>query len=240
MEPPVSFEADAVRREKIKVWRAIKPVDWSYMVRGQYGPGTVDGKPVKGYREEDRVNPRSQTETFAAFKLEIENWRWAGVPFYLRAGKRLQKRVTEITIQFKQPPMLLFNRSQSSPCVEIQPNLITMRIQPDEGISLRFGAKVPSPDMSVCPVTMDFNYSTAFGTSSANGYERLLLDAMLGDATLFAHRDGVEATWSIYTPVLDAWAASPPQNFPNYAAGSWGPKQAFDLMAHDGRQWQKL
>ncbi|HEX5235270.1 MAG TPA: glucose-6-phosphate dehydrogenase [Silvibacterium sp.] len=240
MEPPVSFEADAVRREKIKVWRAIQPLDWSYMVRGQYGPGTIDGKPVRGYREEDRVNPRSQTETFAAFRLEIENWRWAGVPFYLRAGKRLQKRATEITIQFKQPPMLLFNRAQNAPCMEIQPNLITMRIQPDEGISLRFGAKVPSPDMSVCPVKMDFNYSSAFGTSSANGYERLLLDAMLGDATLFAHRDGVEATWALFTPALEAWAASPPQSFPNYASGSWGPKQATDLLARDGRQWQKL
>ena len=167
-------------------------------------------------------------------------WRWAGVPFYLRAGKRLQKRATEITIQFKQPPMLLFNRSESSPCTEIQPNLITMRIQPDEGISLRFGAKVPSPDMSVCPVTMDFSYASAFGSSSANGYERLLLDAMLGDATLFAHRDGVEATWRLYTPVLEAWAASPPQSFPNYPSGSWGPKQAADLLARDGRRWQKL
>lgn len=239
MEPPVSFEADAVRQEKVKVWRAIKPIDWSYTVRGQYGPGVVDGKPVKGYREEDRVAPRSQTETFAAFKLEIENWRWAGVPFYLRAGKRLQKRATEITIQFKQPPMLLFDR-QSGPCTQIQPNLITMRIQPDEGISLRFGAKVPSPDMTVCPVNMDFSYATAFGTSSANGYERLLLDAMLGDATLFAHRDGVEATWSLYTPVLEAWAASPPQNFPNYSSGAWGPKLANDMMARDGRYWQKL
>jgi glucose-6-phosphate 1-dehydrogenase len=239
MEPPVSFDADAVRHEKVKVWRAVKPIDWASTVRGQYGPGIVDGKPVKGYREEDRVNPRSQTETYAAFKLEIENWRWAGVPFYLRAGKRLAKRATEITIQFKQPPMLLFDR-QNGPCTEIQPNLLTMRIQPDEGISLRFGAKVPSPDMTVCPVNMDFNYAAAFGTSSANGYERLLLDAMLGDATLFAHRDGVEATWAIYTPVLEAWAASPPQNFPNYPAGSWGPKQADELLQRDGRQWRKL
>lgn len=239
MEPPVSFDADAVRHEKVKVWRATKPIVWANTVRGQYGPGVVDGKPVKGYREEDRVAPRSQTETFAALKLEIENWRWAGVPFYLRAGKRLQKRATEITIQFKQPPMLLFNR-QNGPCMEIQPNLITMRIQPDEGISLRFGAKVPSPDMTVCPVNMDFSYASAFGTSSANGYERLLLDAMLGDATLFAHRDGVEATWSLYTPLLEAWAASPPQNFPNYASGSWGPKLADELLARDGRRWQKL
>jgi glucose-6-phosphate 1-dehydrogenase len=240
MEPPVSFDADAVRHEKVKVWRAIKPIDCASMVRGQYGPGTVDGKQVKGYREEDRVDPKSQTETFAAFRLEIENWRWAGVPFYLRAGKRLQKRSTEITIQFKQPPMLLFDRAHTGPCKEIQPNLITMRIQPDEGISLRFGAKVPSPDMTVCPVNMDFNYATAFGTSSANGYERLLLDAMLGDATLFAHRDGVEATWSLYTPVLEAWAAAAPKGFPNYASGSWGPKDAEELLVRDGRQWKKL
>jgi glucose-6-phosphate 1-dehydrogenase len=239
MEPPVSFEADAVRREKVKVWRSTKPIDAANTVRGQYGPGMVDGKPAKGYREEDRVDPHSNTETYAALKLEIENWRWAGVPFYFRAGKRLAKRATEVTIQFKQPPMLLFDRSRSGAC-EIQPNLITMRIQPDEGISLRFGAKVPSPDMSVCPVTMDFKYSAAFGTSSANGYERLLLDAMLGDATLFAHRDGVEATWTLYTPVIEAWAANPPKDFPNYAIGSWGPKAADELLARDGRQWRKL
>jgi glucose-6-phosphate 1-dehydrogenase len=240
MEPPVSFDADAVRHEKVKVWRAIKPIEMNDTVRGQYGPGSVGGKPVKGYREEERVDPNSKTETFAAIKLEIENWRWAGVPFYLRAGKRLQKRATEITVQFKQPPMLLFDRASRGPCAEIQPNLITMRIQPDEGISLRFGAKVPSPDMTVCPVIMDFNYATAFGANSANGYERLLLDAMLGDATLFAHRDGVEATWSLYTPVLDEWAAAEPGDFPNYASGSWGPKAADELMARDGRQWHKL
>jgi glucose-6-phosphate 1-dehydrogenase len=237
MEPPVSFDADAVRHEKVKVWQAIKPVEILNTVRGQYGPGEVNGKPVKGYREEERVDPNSQTETFAAMKLEIENWRWAGVPIYLRAGKRLAKRATEVTIQFKQPPMLLFRGASSGPCEEIQPNLIKMRIQPDEGISLRFGAKVPSPDMTVCPVDMNFQYSAAFGTSSANGYERLLLDAMLGDATLFAHRDGVEATWALFTPVLEAWAAKKPQGFPNYASGSWGPQCADDLIAKDGRRW---
>ena len=241
MEPPVSFDAAAVRHEKVKVWQAIKPIELASTVRGQYGPGNVDGKLVKGYREEDRVDPQSKTETFAAVKLEIENWRWAGVPFYIRAGKRLAKRATEITIQFKQPPMLLFDRAAASgPCKEIQPNIITMRIQPDEGISLRFGAKYPSPDMTVCPVTMDFNYSTAFGTTSANGYERLLLDAMLGDATLFAHRDGVEATWSLFDPVLEAWAKGTPRDFPNYASGSWGPFSATELMRRDGRNWHKL
>jgi len=240
MEPPVSFDADAVRHEKVKVWQAIKPIDISHTIRGQYGPGTVGGQQVKGYREEDRVSPNSQTETFAAIKLEIENWRWAGVPFYLRAGKRLAKRATEITVQFKQPPTLLFDRASSGPCQEIQPNIITMRIQPDEGISLRFGAKVPGPDNTVCPVTMDFNYASAFGTSSANGYERLLLDAMLGDATLFAHRDGVETTWGLFTPVLEAWAAKVPQGFPNYASGSWGPDCGNELIERDGRHWHKL
>ena len=240
MEPPVSFEAAAVRHEKVKVWKAIQPIRLEDAVRGQYGPGEVGGKEAKGYRQEDRVDANSQTETFAALKLGIENWRWAGVPIYLRAGKRLAKRETEITIQFKQPPMLLFSGSTSGPCAEIQPNLITMRIQPDEGISLRFGAKVPSPDMTVCPVDMNFQYSSAFGSNSANGYERLLLDAMLGDATLFAHRDGVEATWALMTPVLEAWAKSKPTDFPNYASGSWGPQCGEDLIGRDGRRWNNV
>jgi glucose-6-phosphate 1-dehydrogenase len=167
------------------------------------------------------------------------------VPFYLRAGKRLKQRYTEISIQFKQPPSMIFNRGGSSglagDCGDIQPNVITMRIQPDEGISLRFGAKVPTTQsMSVCPVTMDFDYAKAFGKSSANGYERLLLDAMLGDQTLFAHRDGVETTWALYTPILEAWAAKKPQTFPNYAAGSLGPDCADELLAKDGRAWRKL
>jgi glucose-6-phosphate 1-dehydrogenase len=239
LEPPVSFEADAMRREKVKVWRSIQPIHFMDSVRGQYGPGKVDGKEVKGYRQEDRVDANSATETYAALKVGIENWRWAGVPFYLRAGKRLAKRVTEITVQFKQPPQLLF-KNQSGACRELQPNLIAMRIQPDEGISLRFGAKVPSPNMEVCPVNMNFSYAEAFGKSSANGYERLLLDAMLGDATLFAHRDGVEATWSLLTPILDYWAANKPKDLPNYAAGTWGPKSADELLARDGRAWHKL
>ena len=239
MEPPVSFEAASMRREKVKVWRSIQPIHQMDAVRGQYGPGTVDGKQVKGYRQEDRVDHNSSTETYAALKIGIDNWRWAGVPFYLRAGKRLAKRATEITIQFKQPPQLLF-KGQSGSCKELQPNLITMRIQPDEGISLRFGAKVPSPNMEICPVIMDFNYAEAFGKSSANGYERLLLDAMLGDATLFAHRDGVEATWTLLTPILEQWAASKPKGFPNYASGTWGPESGDELLARDGRAWRKL
>ena len=240
MEPPPSFHAESVRREKLKVWQAIPSIPILNAVRGQYGPGIVDGQRVPGYREEERVDPESGTETFAAVRLEIENWRWAGVPFYLRAGKRLKKRATEISIQFKQPPLLIFNRmAANGPCSEIQPNLLTIRIQPDEGIALRFGAKIPTtPDMSVCPVVMDFNYEQAFGRSTANGYERLLLDAMLGDQTLFAHRDGVETTWALYTPILDAWAAKNPEVFPNYFAGKWGPDCADRLLEREGRSWR--
>ena len=240
MEPPSSFEAEAVRREKVKVWRAIPPIPILNTVRGQYGSGLVDGQRVAGYRDEERVNSESGTETYAAVKLCVENWRWAGVPFYLRAGKRMKKRATEISIQFKQPPLLIFNRMASAgPCREIQPNLLTIRIQPDEGIALRFGAKVPtSPEMAVCPVNMDFDYAAAFGKSSANGYERLLLDAMLGDQTLFSHRDGVEVTWALYTPILQAWAKKNPEVFPNYFAGSWGPECSDHLLEREGRAWR--
>ncbi len=240
MEPPVTFFSAPIRMEKVKVWKAIQPIKLEDTVRGQYGPGTVDGKPVIGYRQEERVDPNSNTETFAAMRFQIENWRWAGVPFYVRAGKRLAKRYTEITIQFKQPPTMLFKDNIGpSKCGEILPNIISMRIQPDEGISLRFAAKVPGPSMQSCPVMMDFDYASAFGVSSANGYERLLLDAMMGDATLFAHRDGVEATWALMTPILEAWAAHPPGDFPNYAAGSWGPAAADALLARDGRKWRR-
>jgi glucose-6-phosphate 1-dehydrogenase len=240
MEPPISFEASAVRAEKIKVYRAIQPIHFADAVRGQYGPGMIDGKPVVGYRQEDRVHPRSQTETYAALRIEIENWRWAGVPIYLRVGKRMAKRVTEITIQFKQPPLTLFKDSHGK-CIEgIQSNIISMRIQPDEGIALRFEAKVPGPSMCISPVDMNFNYSEAFGVSSANGYERLLLDAMLGDGTLFAHRDGVEATWALMAPILQYWAKNPIKDFPNYVAGTWGPSTGDALMELDGRKWRKL
>jgi glucose-6-phosphate 1-dehydrogenase len=240
MEPPVSFEASAVRAEKVKVWKAIQPIHPADTVRGQYGPGIVDGKQVPGYRQEDRVHPRSQTETYAALRLEIENWRWAGVPFYIRAGKRLAKRVTEITIQFKLPPLLLFKDAEGKGGEGIKPNVLSMRIQPDEGISLRFGAKIPGPSMSIGSVNMDFSYAEAFGKSSANGYERLLLDAMLGDGTLFAHRDGVEATWSLITPILESWAKNPIKDLPNYAAGTWGPATADAMLKSDGRKWRKL
>ena len=240
LEPPSSFEAESVRREKLKVWRAIPSIPILNVVRGQYGAGVVEGNPVVGYREEERVSPESSTETYAAVKLSVENWRWAGVPFYLRSGKRMQKRVTEIDIQFKQPPLLIFDRlAQSQACQAIKPNLLTLRIQPDEGIALRFGAKVPTtPNMDVCPVNMDFDYAAAFGKSSANGYERLLLDAMLGDQTLFSHRDGVETNWALYTPILQAWAAKQPEVFPNYFAGSWGPECSDHLLEKGGHVWR--
>ncbi len=237
MEPPDSFQAEAVRTEKLKVWRAIEGIPVENTARGQYGPGQVDGKDVIGYRQEERVSAESNTETYAAVRLEIENWRWAGVPFYLQAGKRLAKRVTEVTVVFKQPPLHLFKGNATED--DIQSNVLSMRIQPDEGISLQFGAKVPGPTTNVRPVTMHFSYADAFGKSSANGYERLLLDAMLGDATLFAHRDGVEATWALFTPVLEAWAASK-ADFPNYAAGTWGPESTNELLGKDDRAWRKL
>jgi len=228
MEPPSSFESESVRQEKLKVWKSMPPIPILNAVRGQYGPGVINGQRVVGYRDEERVNPESGTETYAAFRLGIENWRWAGVPIYLRAGKRLKQQATEVSIQFKQPPLLIFNRLQNSgPCQDIQPNLLTIRIQPDEGIALRFGAKVPtSSDMSVCPVNMDFDY------------ERLLLEAMLGDQTLFAHRDGVETTWALYTPILEAWAAKKPEVFPNYFAGKWGPECSDRLLERDGHAWR--
>jgi glucose-6-phosphate 1-dehydrogenase len=240
MEPPSSFAPDSVRREKLKVWQSIPPVPILNAVRGQYGPGMIDGQPVAGYRQEDRVSPQSGTETYAAVKLEVENWRWAGIPFYLRAGKRLKKPVTEIMIQFKKPPLLLFNRmGPSAMCHVIQPNLLTIRIQPNEGITLRFGAKVPTTsELGICPVDMDFDYAKAFGKSSANGYERLLLDAMLGVQTLFLHRDGVETTWALYTPILQAWAEKHPEVFPNYSAGSWGPECADYLLEKGGHCWR--
>ncbi|MGI4829634.1 MAG: glucose-6-phosphate dehydrogenase [Janthinobacterium lividum] len=238
MEPPDSFEAKAVRTEKLKVWKAIEPIPVENTARGQYAPGTVDGQQVIGYRQEDRVNPESGTETYAAMKLSIENWRWAGVPFYIRAGKRLAQRVTEVTVTFKQPPLHLFKSNDTAS--QVCPNVLKMRIQPDEGITLIFGAKIPGPTTNVKPVEMHFSYADAFGKSSANGYERLLLDAMLGDGTLFAERDGVEATWALMTPILEAWKANPPSDFPNYDSGTMGPKSSDDLLARDGRSWAKL
>lgn len=240
MEPPDTLDSAPIRVEKLKVWKAIEPIPVADTARGQYGPGTVDGQQVVGYREEDRVAKDSQTETLAAMKLEIQNWRWAGVPFYIRAGKRMERRVTEVVITFKQPPLHLFKAASSGASQsadQVEPNVLTLRIQPDDGIKLKFGAKIPGPTTNVAQVEMNFSYAQSFGKSSANGYERLLLDAMLGDGTLFAEGEGVVTTWALMTPVLEAWKAAK-MDFPNYAAGTWGPKEADELLARDGRTWR--
>jgi len=240
MEPPVAFEPNAVRDEKVKVLRCIQPQTAEEVlqntVRGQYAPGAVDGKPVIGYRQEPNVHPMSLRETYAAWKVIVENWRWAGVPFYLRAGKRMPKRVTEIAIQFKTPPIALFRKAG---VLRQEPNILVLRIQPDEGIALKFGAKQPGPTMKVDPVTMDFRYSEFFGGSQPEAYERLLLDAIHGDSTLFARRDEVEAAWEHVTRVLDVWRDNPPLDHPNYEAGTWGPEAAVALLAREGRRWRR-
>lgn len=237
MEPPVAFDSESVRIEKMKVLRSIKPLTGpavdKFVVRGQYGPGFINGGRVTGYRQEIGINPQSDTETFVALRMHIDTWRWAGVPFYLRAGKRLPMHWTEIAVQFKQPPLALFNCAQ---CDQLAPNLLSMRIQPDEGISLEFAAKTPGPGTDIRPVDMDFRYATSFGMASFSAYERLLLDSMLGDATLFARREGVELAWSLMTPILQHWQERAP-DFPNYDAGTWGPKEANALL-EDGHHWR--
>jgi glucose-6-phosphate 1-dehydrogenase len=241
MEPPVSFEADAVRDEQAKVLAAVQRLTSEDVlhnsVRGQYGTGTTGNEKVIPYRSEPGVAPESRTETFVALKLNIDNWRWAGVPFYLRTGKRMAKRHTEITIQFKRAPFILFRKT---PVHKLTANQLVIQIQPEEGMALSFGAKIPGPILKVGSVEMSFEYSKYFGADPYNGYEVLLYDCMIGDATLFQRSDMVEAGWSIVDPVLDVWHALPPRNFPNYAAGSWGPKDADELMARDGRHWRKI
>jgi glucose-6-phosphate 1-dehydrogenase len=238
MEPIASVQGDAVRDEKAKVLHAIKAIEdvGRDTVRGQYAAGAILGEMVPGYREEQGVAPDSRTETYTAMRVEIENWRWSGVPFYLRVGKRLPKRATEVAITFKTAPLQLFRQMGGD---NPAPNLLVLRIQPDEGISLRFGAKVPGTRSDVRPVNMDFRYGSSFGVDPPEAYERLLLDAMLGDSTLFTRWDGVEAAWEILTPVLDAWAdgASP---LKQYEAGSWGPDAARELIERDGREWHRM
>ena len=240
MEPPATFDADALRDEKVKVIRAVGAPSADKVsddiVRGQYGPGWVGAKPVPGYREEPEVAKDSETETFIAARLEIDDWRWSGVPFYLRTGKRLPKRSTEIAIQFKEVPHRLFRDSSSEP----DPNLLAIRIQPDEGIMLRFGAKVPGLGLDVRSVTMDFTYGSAFSVDSPDAYETLILDALLGDASLFTRADEVETAWSIVTPIIEAWSQQPAPDFPNYEAGSWGPEAADELLARDHRKWRRI
>ena len=240
MEPPIAFSADEVRDEKVKVLRALKPIVGKDVltrtVRGQYGPDNFVGKAAPGYREEPNVSPTSQVETFVAMKLEIDNWRFAGVPIYIRAGKRLTKRTTEISVHFKDVPHALLMQDGS----HVEPDVLSIRIQPDEGIALRFVAKVPGPTMTLRPVTMDFRYGSTFGGSGPEAYERLILDAMLGDPTLFARADEVSAAWKFITPIHEAWSAGPPPEFPNYPAGTWGPPQSSALIARDGRVWRRL
>ena len=241
MEPPVGFEANSVRDEKVKVLHAIPTLDLVQVskntVRAQYAEGWLNGHLVPGYSEEPGVAPNSTTETYVALKLEVDNWRWAGVPFYLRTGKRLAKRVTEIDIEFKRPPFMLFKNTNVT---ELQPNVLSMRIQPDEGISLRFGAKVPGGTMRIRGVNMEFLYGSTFAGEPPEAYERLLLDCMLGESTLFTRRDETEAAWGICTSVLEGWADRPVSHLPLYEAGSWGPKEADALLERGGRDWRRL
>jgi len=240
MEPPSNLNADSIRDEKVKVLQALRPFreeDFkNSIVRGQYGPGFIDGEPVKGYREEDNVDPNSFVETYAALRLFIDNWRWDGVPFYLRGGKRLPKRATEIAITFKHPPGVLFQEHGK----QHEANVLTIRIQPDEGTALKINCKVPGPASPIQPVKMDFRYGSFFGMSPPEAYERLILDCMSGDSTLFAREDEVISSWEFLTPVLQRWQEEKPDCFPNYQAGTWGPDLAEEMMVRDGRKWRLL
>ncbi len=239
MEPPSSFAAESVRDEKTKVLRAIQPLSAEDVllrtVRGQYGESP--DPPALGYRSETHVDPHSGIETFVAMKLSIDNWRWADVPFYLRTGKRLPAHHTEISITFRRPPHRLFHGTEVS---SFTPNILVLHLQPDEGISLTFQAKVPGPVVRTGGVEMSFSYADHFGRTPSTGYETLLYDCICGDPTLFQRADGVESGWSVVEPMLDVWKVLPPREFPNYAAGSWGPKEADELLARDGRAWRRI
>jgi glucose-6-phosphate 1-dehydrogenase len=241
MEPPISFDADAVRSKKAEVIEAIRPFGPARAlkdsVRGQYDAGTVLGKAVRAYRQEPDVAPDSNTETYIACKLKIDNWRWAGVPFYLRTGKYMKRRWTEIAIRFNQAPYTLFRGTDVE---RMNPNWMILRIQPDEGIALEFAAKQPGPSVRLSTVSMDFAYKTYFKMAPNTGYETLIYDCMTGDATLFQRADNVEAGWRAVQPILDAWANNPPRDFPNYVAGGSGPAAADELLARDGRTWRSL
>ncbi|MCS7023963.1 MAG: glucose-6-phosphate dehydrogenase [Bryobacteraceae bacterium] len=241
MEPSAVFEPTAVRDERAKLLRSIRIPKESevpnYAVAGQYGPGRVGNQEIAGFRQEPGVDPESQTDTYAAVKFQIDNWRWAGVPFYVRTGKRLPKRVTDIAIQFNAAPLSLFSNDDGDPYLA-RPNLLILRIQPEEGISLRFFSKVPGGGMRLRPVSMDFNYGSSFGVRTPTAYETLLLDALVGDPTLYTRQDMVEASWAAVEPILNYWA-SQKFDFPNYEAGSWGPKAADELLARDGHRWRR-
>ncbi len=238
MEPPSTLGAEAVRNEKVKVLQAIRPFEGEEIlaktVRGQYGAGSVNGKKVPAYRSEPNVSPTSRTETYAALKLAVDNWRWAGVPFYLRSGKRLARRDTTIIIQFKRPPLMLFKREGVE---DIEPNRLVIDIQPHERIRIYVKAKKPGTAVQPETVKLEFSYRDLGQGFEATGYERLLYDCMVGDSTLFHREDMVEAAWKIATPILDVWSTLPPRDFPNYAAGAWGPPAADELIERDGRRW---
>ncbi len=240
MEPPGSLRADAIRNEKMKVLETIRPLRGDTtdhcVVRGQYTAGQIDGHNVMGYGQESRVKADSTTETFVAMKLWLDNWRWAGVPFYLRAGKRMPKRISEIAIQFKHVPQILFRAEAQT---EVEPNVLVIRIQPDEGTTLSMVAKTPGLQVHLQPVQMDFHYGTSFGATSPEAYERLLRDVMLADQTLFMRGDEVEAAWGLMTPILQYWQARPVSTIPTYPAGAWGPAEADALLAADGYQWRQ-
>jgi glucose-6-phosphate 1-dehydrogenase len=235
VEPPASFDATAVRNEKLKVLQSIRPFDLGMVaqsvVRGQYAGGAIDGKEAPGYRSEPGVSSTSRTETFVAAQVLIDNWRWAGVPFYLRTGKRLNRRTTEIVIQFKRAPHIVFRDRH------VDANRLVLNIQPDEGISVSFGAKRPGPEMSIGNVTMNFSYREGFGDGARSAYATLLSDCVRGDATLFDRGDSVEAAWALVDPILDVWSAAKTANVPKYAAGSWGPRESDVLLEREGRQW---
>jgi glucose-6-phosphate 1-dehydrogenase len=237
MEPPISFDADAVRAKKTELFQAIHPVSPENAVRGQYGSGVILGKKVRDYRQEPDVAPNSKTETYAALKLGIDNWRWAGVPFYLRTGKSLSARNTEIAVQFRQAPYSLF---RDTPVERLPPNILTLRIQPDEGLSISFSAKKPGSEIEIDGVEMDFAYRDYFAPLAAVGYETLIYDCLIGDATLFQRADTVEAAWRPVQHLVDTWARDPVDDFPNYAAGTAGPDAADHLIARDGRAWQSI
>jgi glucose-6-phosphate 1-dehydrogenase len=242
MEPANSLDGNAVRDEQAKILRAIQPIlpeqVLTQVVRGQYGEAALaNGHTAIAYRDEERVAPHSATETFVAMKVMIDSWRWAGVPFYLRTGKRLPGRYTEIVVQFKEAPNMMF-RDALLRREQVPPNTLVLRIQPNEGIGMSFNAKVPSPIPQISPVEMDFSYSDYFGDGPTTGYETLLYECMNGDPTLFKRADVIESSWELVEPILDVWSALPPRNFPNYAAGSWGPHAAEELIARDGRAWR--
>jgi len=240
MEPPAQANFESIRDEKFKVLMAMRPIDKQRVLidtaRGQYGPGTMGGQAAIGYRQEPDVRPQSNTDTYAAIKFYIDNWRWSDVPFYLRSGKRLAHKTSEIAVRFKSIPHRLFGEAGDT----LDNNELVMKIQPEEGISLRFSAKVPGPKMHIRSVSMDFNYGTGFGVVSPPAYERLIGDAMRGDATLFTRWDAVEAAWQAVMPVLETWQEVPDETFPNYAAGSQGPASADRLIQADGREWRKI